>query len=235
MSAIKFKIDGREISAEPGQTILEAARASGVYIPHLCAHRDLVPWGACRICMVKVNGRLQAACTQPVTLGALVENDTPELLSVRQMLLEMLFVEGNHFCPACEKSGQCELQALAYRLGILSPRYPYLFPKRDLDMTHPDIMIEHNRCILCARCVRASRDVDKKQIFGFVGRSIHKRLAVDSEKLLAGTTVAATDKALDVCPVGSLMKKRVGFAVPVGQRRYDTEPIGTHRAETADD
>ena len=154
---------------------------------------------------------------------------------MRRMLLEMLFVEGNHFCPACEKSGQCELQALAYRLGISSPRYPYRFPKRDLDMTHPDVMIEHNRCILCARCVRASRDIDKKQVFGFVGRSIHKRLAVDAENSLVGTAVEATDRALDVCPVGSLMRKRVGFAVPVGQRRYDTEPIGTLRAETADD
>jgi [NiFe] hydrogenase diaphorase moiety small subunit len=225
---ITFKIDGREISAEPGQTILEAARMNGVYIPHLCAHPDLVPWGACRICVVKVNGRLQAACTQPVALGALVDNDTKELNGIRQMLVEMLFVEGNHFCPVCEKSGNCELQALAYRLGVTSPRYPYRFPKRDPDMTHPEVMIDHNRCILCARCVRASRDVDNKYVFDFAGRGIHKHLIVDAKTGVAsGTTLAVADKALAVCPVGSLLKKRVGFTVPVGQRLYDIRPIGS--------
>jgi len=226
MSQIKLKIDGKEITAKAGETILDAADRNGIYIPRLCAHPELKPWGSCRVCIVKVNGRAQAACTQPVTEGAVVENNTPELLDVRRVLVEMLFVEGNHICPACEKSGNCELQALAYRLGIASPRFPYMFPKRDLDATHPDILIERNRCILCARCVRASQDVDGKHVFDFAGRGAHKHIVVDAEKL-ANTDAAVTDKALDVCPVGSLMKKRVGFATPVGQRKYDNTPIGS--------
>jgi len=225
--SVKLKIDGKEITAQAGQTILQAAAAAGVYIPHLCAHRELHPWGSCRVCMVKVNGRAQAACIQPVTEGAVVENDTPELLNVRRVLVEMLFVEGNHVCPACEKSGNCELQATAYRLGIASPRFPYAFPRRQIDATHPDILIERNRCILCARCVRASSDVDRKHAFDFVGRGTHKRIAVNAEVGLGGTNAAATDKAIEVCPVGCLMKKRVGFAVPVGQRRFDQKPIGS--------
>jgi [NiFe] hydrogenase diaphorase moiety small subunit len=226
MSEIKLKIDGKEIKAQVGQTILDAADQNGVYIPRLCAHPDLEPWGACRVCLVKVNGRAQAACTQPVTEGAVVENNTPELLEVRRTLIEMLFVEGNHFCPTCEKSGNCELQAMAYRLGISSPRFPYRFPKLELDATHPDILIERNRCILCARCVRASQELDSKHVFDFAGRGAHKHIVVNAETL-AGTNAGAADRALDVCPVGALMKKRVGFSTPVGQRKYDHMPIGS--------
>ncbi|MBN2196324.1 MAG: (2Fe-2S)-binding protein [Polyangiaceae bacterium] len=225
--SVKLKIDGKEITAKAGQTILQAAAMAGIYIPHLCAHRELEPWGSCRVCTVKVNGRPQAACTQPVAEGAVVESETPELVNVRRALVEMLFVEGNHVCPSCEKSGNCELQATAYRLGIAAPRFPYTFPKREIDASHPDIILERNRCILCARCVRASTEVDGKHAFDFVGRGVHKRIAVNAEAGLAGTSAAATDKALSVCPVGCLMKKRVGFAVPVGQRQFDEKQIGS--------
>jgi [NiFe] hydrogenase diaphorase moiety small subunit len=101
----------------------------------------------------------------------IVENDTEALQDHRRTLVEMMFVEGNHFCMFCEKSGNCELQALAYRLQVVAPTFPFLFPRREVDATHPDILIDHNRCILCARCVRTSRDVDGKQVFDFVVRS----------------------------------------------------------------
>ncbi len=168
--SVSFTIDGVEIEAEAGQTILEAADAAGVYIPRLCHKPGLEPFGGCRLCTVTANGRPCSACTQPVAPGMIVENDTEKLKDFRKTLVEMLFVEGNHFCMFCEKSGNCELQALAYRLGITAPRFPFLFPKREVDASHPDILIDHNRCILCARCVRASRDVDGKQVFDFVGR-----------------------------------------------------------------
>jgi len=227
---IQITIDGRAVGAEPGQTILTAAALAGIYIPHLCAHRELVPHGSCRICTVKVNGRPQAACALPVAPGMVVENETAELLDLRRALVEMLFVEGNHVCPTCEKSGNCELQAVAYQLGILVPRYPFMFPKdREIDATHPDILLERNRCILCARCVRASRDLDGKQVFDFAGRGIHKHLIVDAAAGLGGTKAAATDRPLDVCPVGTLLRKRVGFTTPVGQRLYDTKSIGSQQ------
>ena len=224
---IAITIDGKPVTAKAGQTILEAADAAGIYIPRLCAHKDLVPFGACRVCTVKVNGRPQAACTMPCAKGMIVESETPEMLDHRRALVEMLFVEGNHFCMFCEKSGNCELQAMAYRLGILAPRYPYQFPDRDVDASHPDVMIERNRCILCARCVRASRDLDGKSVFGFQGRGEHKRVSVNAEAELGQTDLAATDKAVDCCPVGSILRKRVGFAVPVGKRKYDHVPIGS--------
>ena len=224
---ITFTIDGVEVQGKAGQTILQAAEAAGVYIPRLCAQKDLIPYGSCRVCTVLVNGRPQSACTQPVANGAIVENDTEQLLEIRRGIIEMLFVEGNHFCMFCEKSGNCELQALAYRFGIAAPKYPYLFPQRDIDMSHPDIYIDRNRCVLCARCVRASRDLDGKGVFEFVGRGPDKRVAVNAEANLGETNADITDKAVDICPVGALMPKRVGYKVPVGQRTYDHQPIGS--------
>ena len=224
---IPFTIDGVEVQGRPGQTIIQAADEAGVYIPRLCYQKDLVPYGACRVCTVLVNGRPQAACTQPIAADMIVENDSERLLEYRRGIIEMLFVEGNHFCMFCEKSGECELQALAYRFGITAPKHPYLFPRREVDASHPDIFIDHNRCILCARCVRASRDVDGKNVFGFVERGPDKKIAVNAEANLAGTNADAADKALEICPVGALMRKRVGYAVPIGQRKYDHEPIGS--------
>jgi [NiFe] hydrogenase diaphorase moiety small subunit len=224
---ISLTIDGQQIEARPGQTILEAAEAAGVYIPRLCWMKGLSPFGSCRLCTVRVNGRPQSACTQPAAPGMIVENDTEELGELRRSLIDMLFVEGNHFCMFCEKSGDCELQAQAYRLGITAPQYPFMFQQRDLDASHPEIFVDRNRCILCGRCVRASQELDGKHVFGFVGRGVEKRVAVNAESGLGGTDAAGDDQAVAACPTGSLLKKHVGFAVPVGQRRFDLRAIGT--------
>jgi len=225
--SITFTIDGVEVKAKHGETIIEAADRAGIYIPRLCYMKDLIPHGSCRVCTVMVNGRPQAACTQPVIPGIVVENNTPALLKHRSNLIDMLFVEGNHFCMFCEKSGNCELQAMAYRFGIPAPKYPYMFPKKDIDASHPDIFIDRNRCILCGRCVSASRDKDDKTVFEFTGRGPEKKLAVNAEANLGDTDVKVADKAMSVCPVGALIKKRVGFEVPVGKRLYDQKPIGS--------
>ncbi len=224
---ITITIDGVEIPAKQGQTIMQAADDAGVYIPRLCAYNGLEPHGSCRVCTIKINGRFQAACTQPVAPGAIIENETDEINDIRKSIVEMFFVEGNHFCMFCEKSGNCELQALAYRLKIPAPRYPFLWPDRQVDASHPDVIIDKNRCVLCGRCVRASKDLDGKDVFGFVGRGPDKQLAIDATARLVDTDLDVRDKAIDACPVGSIMKKRVGFAIPIGQRKYDKKPIGS--------
>jgi [NiFe] hydrogenase diaphorase moiety small subunit len=222
-----FTIDGREIEATPGQTIMEAAEAAGVYIPRLCYARDLRPHGSCRVCTCLVNGRPQTACTQPAAPGIVVENESPELQDIRRSIVEMLFVEGNHFCPFCEKSGNCELQAMAYRLGIAAPRFPCLWPERGSDASHAGVFIDRNRCILCGRCVNTSKDVDGKNVFQFVGRGEHKRVAVNAEARLADTDLSVRDRAASACPVGAIIVKHVGYATPIGQRLYDHQPIGS--------
>jgi len=224
---VTFKIDGRKVQATQGQTIMQAADDAGIYIPRLCNLKELTPHGSCRVCTVKVNGKHQAACVQPVAQDIEVENETEEINKIRRDIVDMLFVEGNHYCMFCEKSGNCELQAMAYRLGICAPKYPFLFPDKDVDASHSDILIDRNRCILCGRCVEASCDIDGKGVFEFVGRGIDKKIAVNSEAKLKDTNIDITDKAVEVCPVGAIIKKRVGFVVPIGERKYDFKPIGS--------
>jgi [NiFe] hydrogenase diaphorase moiety small subunit len=225
-SEVKFTIDGKEVAGRTGLSILKAAEAAGVYIPRLCAYKNLIPHGSCRICSVRVNGRIQAACVQTISTGMVVENETAEIREFRKAILDMLFVEGNHFCMFCEKSGLCELQALAYRFGITAPQFPYLNPNRPIDLSHPDVYLDHNRCILCGRCVRVSQELDHKNVFQFVGRGHKKRLQVNGEAL-AATSLDVTDQVTASCPGGALMKKRVGYAIPVGQRPFDRKPIGS--------
>ena len=225
MNEIRFTIDGKRVTGQPGQTILKAVEMVGIYIPKLCAYKNLIPRGSCRICSVRVNGRIQAACVQTISDGMVVENDTVEIREFRKAILDMLFVEGNHYCMFCEKSGLCELQALAYRFGITAPQFPFLNPDRPIDLSHPDFFLDHNRCIQCGRCVRVSQELDNKNVFQFVGRGHRKRLQVNGEAL-ASTSLTLTDQVTATCPVGALMKKRVGYMVPVGQRTYDRKPIG---------
>ena len=231
-TAIQLIIDGTEVTGHAGQTILEVADSAGIYIPRLCWLENLTPFGACRVCVVRVNGRIHSACTLPATNGMVVENDTEELRGFRKNLIDMLFAEGNHFCMFCERSGACELQALAYRFGITAPTYPALFPHREIDATHPDILIDRNRCVLCARCIRASKESDGKGVFGFAGRGIQKHLIVSAEGGLAETNIDASDAAISACPTGTLLRKRTGFAVPVGERPFDRTPIGTEVEST---
>ncbi|MGB4703468.1 MAG: 2Fe-2S iron-sulfur cluster-binding protein [Candidatus Saccharicenans sp.] len=228
--SIKFIIDGKECTAEPGQTIYEAARANGIYIPVLCHFEGLKPVGSCRICSVRVNGRWMAACTQPVAAGMVIENHTPEVEEYRRALIEMIFVEGNHFCPACEKSGNCELQALAYRYQIMVPRFPYLFPKKDIE-AFPKFLLEHNRCVQCRRCIRAIQTPDGRKIFDMKNRSGQVKINVD-RKLASQLSDEEVQKAMDICPVGAILKKEVGFRIPIGKRKYDHKPIGSDIEES---
>jgi [NiFe] hydrogenase diaphorase moiety small subunit len=226
MTEIHFTIDGKECHAKPGQTIVEAAKANGVYIPVLCHYEGLKPVGSCRICTVRVAGRFMAACTQPVAEGMAVENTAPDLEDMRKALIEMLFAEGNHMCPTCEKSGNCELQALAYRYRIMVPRFPYLFPVREMDASSPRIMLDRNRCIQCLRCVRAVRAGDGRKIFAAEGRTRH--VAIDADRDLAAKLGEdEARRAMDICPVGAILKKETGFAVPIGKRKFDKKPIGS--------
>ena len=219
-SFIKITFDGKEVMAKEGQTIAQAARDNGVFLPTLCDYKSLPPAGTCRICTVKVGHRFMSSCTTPVSFGMAIENESAELVDIRKGVIEMLFVEGNHQCPMCEKSGNCDLQHLAYRYKMTAPRFPFLFPNRKIEAKLPHLMIEHNRCIQCLRCVRGVKAKDGHEIFGFINRGCDIEVTIDASdpESLSETTA---QKAMDICPVGALIKKRVGFTVPIGDRKYD--------------
>ncbi|HHO59119.1 MAG TPA: 2Fe-2S iron-sulfur cluster binding domain-containing protein, partial [Thiotrichales bacterium] len=221
-----FQLDGVAIPFETGETVMDAALRAGEYIPHLCHHPDFSPHGSCRVCMVTVNGRQHSACTLPAAADLVVDNSSDEIMALRRSLLQMLFVEGNHVCPGCEKSGACQLQAVAYYTRMLSPHFTHFYPRRMLDASHADIIIDFNRCILCALCVRASREVDGKNVFAISGRGIDTHLVINSPGgRLGDSALAAGDRAVSVCPVGAILPKNKGYEQPIGQRLYDNKPI----------
>lgn len=222
---VKFTLNGKVCLAEDGTQLVEAARENGVYIPTLCNYPGIPPKGACRICTVLINGIPATACTTKVVEDMNVQTSTPELEDFRKSVVEILFAEGNHLCPSCEKSGSCELQALAYRYRVTIPHFPYLFPKRDVEAWHPKILKDHNRCILCKRCIRGIHNHEGKSIFAFGKRGDKLVINIDPE-----TSKDASDElaqqAMDLCPVGAIVKKEKGFDIPIGRRKYDRVPIG---------
>jgi [NiFe] hydrogenase diaphorase moiety small subunit len=221
-----FLLDGAVVPFEAGDTVMQAAHRAGRYIPHLCWHERLGQSGACRLCVVRVGGQYAAACTMQARDGAAVENRSGELDARRRLLLQMLFVEGNHFCPGCEKSGNCLLQATAYEMGMTGPQYEEFYPHRPVDASHPTMWLDLNRCILCKLCVRASHEVDGKDVFAIGGHGIGTHLVVNSPSgELGDSRFEASDFAASVCPVGAILPKRQGFAVPIGERRFDLHPV----------
>ncbi|MDP1981916.1 MAG: 2Fe-2S iron-sulfur cluster-binding protein [Sulfuritalea sp.] len=232
-----FQLDGEDIPFREGQTIMQAATQHGTYIPHLCWHPDFSPHGSCKLCTVKVvgphGGRFGSSCTIEAQPGMEVENRTVELDDKRRILLQMFFVEGNHFCPSCEKSGNCALQATAYELKMMTPHFDMFYPDRPVDASHPDVLLDFNRCIMCSLCVTASREVDGKNVFSMGGRGLRgRRIHINSESgKLGDTDFALTDRAAGICPVGVILEKRKGFAVPIGERKYDKSPISAQVKE----
>ncbi len=225
---VRIYIDGKEYLAQSGNYLLQAAKENGIYIPTLCNYEGVKPKGSCRVCICKVNGRLMTACTTPISEGMVIENNSPEIEEMRKAIIELFFVEGNHFCPTCEKSGFCELQALAYRYKITAPRYPFLFQDKRLVADYKLIILDHNRCILCKRCVRVIKDENGKSYFAYKRRGQHIEVILD-KKMSEKMSEELALKAEQVCPVGSIMVKRIAFTTPIGKRKFDKEPIGNNK------
>jgi [NiFe] hydrogenase diaphorase moiety small subunit len=226
MSKVLVTIDGKGCLAETDKTVLEVAEEHNIYIPTLCHLEGIKAQGSCRICTCMIDGRMMTACTTPVSNGMNVVSKSEELDTLRSKIVELLFAEGNHFCPACERSGNCELQALAYLYKIMVPEFDYIFPNRNVDATHPKLIIDHNRCILCKRCIRRKREADNPTWFVFENRGDKVQINFDHE-LTADMDDELAQKAMDTCPVGAIIRKEKGYDVPIGRRKYDKKPIGS--------
>lgn len=223
---VKFTIDGKEYLAAAGTYIIDVARESGIFIPTLCNIPGVKPRGACRMCTVSVNGRFMAACTTPVSDGMEVRTSSTELEDLRRAILEVMFVEGNHLCPVCEKSGNCDLQALAYRYQIMVPRFPFQFPHRTIDAANPRLVKDHNRCILCKRCIRTVKDAKGRSFFAFRRRGHKIEISIDHE-MADLMTDAVAGQAADICPTGALLRKEKGYRIPIAERKYEKVAIGS--------
>ena len=177
MVAKTLTIDGKQISAEEGATVLQAATEAGIHIPTLCHLEGVYNVGACRLCIVEITGvpKLLPACTTKVAEGMEVNTNSERLRKYRRMILELLFAERNHVCAVCVANGHCELQTLAYSLGMEHVHYDYTYPKWGVDTTHRLFGMDHNRCVLCTRCVRVCWHIEgagTKNVSGRGGKSL---------------------------------------------------------------
>lgn len=223
--SIQIEIDGVAVTTDEGRNLVDVAGQSGVYIPTLCYLEGESALGTCRACSVKVNGRVVPACTVKVTDGIRVEVNEPETTDMRKALVEILFSEGNHNCPSCEKSGRCTLQAVGYEVGMTVSRFPYQFPERVQDHASDKIWLERDRCIFCQRCVEFIRDrATDKKIFSISGRGTNARIEIDAE-LADAMPPDQVKEAVDICPVGTIIAKRVGYDDPIGRRLFEVESI----------
>ena len=211
---ISVRIDGEYVNAHAGQTILEVARAASKYIPTLCFLEGIASVGACRLCIVEVSGvnRLLPACTTPVQDGMSVTTNSEKLQRYRKIAIEFLFSERNHQCAVCVSNNHCELQAMAQKLGVTNIRYPYSYPKLTVDVSHPRFVLDHNRCILCTRCVRVCAEVEGAHVWDVSSRGIRSMVVSDMNRPW-GQSRSCTDcgKCVQNCPTGALAQK--GFAV----------------------
>ena len=211
---VSVRIDGELCTATEGQTIYEVARANGRYIPALCHMEGLSSAGTCRLCLVEVAGigRLLPACTTPVHSGMSVTTDSENLAHHRLMALELLFVERNHICAVCVSNGHCELQALAQTLGLTHVRFPYNYPRLPVDTSHPRFVLDHNRCVLCSRCVRVCDEIEGAHVWDIAARGINSLLVSDLDRPWGDSeNCTSCGKCVQACPTGALVEK--GHAV----------------------
>jgi len=210
MAAKTLTIDGKQISAEEGSTILQAALDAGIQIPTLCHLDGVYDVGACRLCIVEVTGvpKLLPACTTKVSEGMDVKTSSERLQKYRRLILELLFAERNHVCAVCVSNGHCELQTLAYSQGMEHVRYEYMSPKWNLDITHRLFGMDHNRCVLCGRCVRVCWHIEGAGTKNVSGRGSKSKIITDLN-MPWGESDSCTQcgKCVQSCPTGALFHK----------------------------
>jgi bidirectional [NiFe] hydrogenase diaphorase subunit len=190
------------------------ARVGGKYIPTLCYLEGLSAAGACRLCVVEVSGvgRLMPACTTAVQDGMSVTTNSEKLVRYRRMVLELLLTERNHYCSVCVSNGHCELQSMATRLGVSHVRYPYSYPILPVDVSHQKFVLDHNRCILCTRCVRVCAELEGAHVWDIASRGIRSMLVSDMNQPWGQSkTCTSYGKCVQACPTGALAEK--GWAV----------------------
>ena len=226
-NTVNITIDGKNIHAEKGRNLVQVAKENGIFIPSLCYYEHIEPpLGTCRVCTCKINGKHGPACTEKISEGLSVEVNTPELQDTRKALVEMMFAEGNHVCPACEKSGNCDLQHMGYELGVSSTRFQHLFKDRIIDFKPKRLIMEHNRCIKCLRCVVDVQTHDGKKVFTYQNRGNETYVGVDYEQEAKLSEEQAIN-AMKICPTGAIIVRGVSMAKPFGERKFDMESVQT--------
>jgi len=210
MQEVTLTINGQEVRVRAGTTVLEAAQAAGVTIPTLCYHRDLTPVGACRLCVVEVEGSrlLQAACTLPVADGMVVQTESPAVVEARRFVLEMLLSDHPNDCMTCEVNGDCELQDWVYHYQVAWPEHGGRRHRYPVDSDpNPVVFVDLNKCILCGRCVRACAEIQGRHVWGFGYRGFETKLIAGADQTMLEARCESCGQCVAYCPTGALFDK----------------------------
>lgn len=213
MPDVRVTIDDQEVSVPAGSTVLDAADEAGIDIPTLCAHPALEPIGACRMCLVEIEKQrtLQPACTFPVSDRMVIHTRSEEVVKARRFVLQLLFSERNHFCMFCQMSGSCELQDLAYDYGLDHWEFDRAFPALPVDASREYFVMDHNRCILCRRCVRICDEMVGNATLGLKNRGANTMIVADLDVPFGESSCIACGSCLQVCPTGALMDRASAY------------------------
>jgi len=207
VGTLKLKIDGQDVIAQEGDTILKAAKEHGIMIPTLCELEGLTSLGGCRLCLVEVRGspKLFPACTTPASNGMEVMTDSDKLREYRKMTLELILSERTHTCSVCVANGSCELQEMANKLGVDHVRFEREWTAHDVDSSHEFLVLDRNRCILCTRCIRVCDEVEGVHTLDLKMRGKDSQVTIDLDELW-GLSYSCTScrKCAKVCPVGAI-------------------------------
>ncbi|MCK8600384.1 bidirectional hydrogenase complex protein HoxU [Desulfoferrobacter suflitae] len=220
---LTFKIDDRDVSAREDETILAVARQNNIYIPTLCHLDGLSERGACRLCIVEIKGspKLVPACVTRGREGIEVITNSERIADYRRKILELIFTERNHVCSVCVSNGHCELQQLAVNLGMTHVHYDYLYPRLAIDASHERFSLDHDRCVLCLRCVRVCDEIEGAHTWDVMKRGINSRVITDlNQPWGSSSTCTGCGKCVQVCPTGALSEKGKSVAEMVKRRQF---------------
>ncbi|RKT43505.1 bidirectional hydrogenase complex protein HoxU [Thiocapsa rosea] len=220
---VTLTIDGRDLSAREDETIIEVCRENQIPIPSLCYLEGLSVWGACRLCLVELagQGRLLAACSTRVTEGMQIQTNTEKLQRYRRTIVELLFAERNHVCSVCVSNGHCELQYMAQKCGVDHVRVPYRQASYPVDSSHEMFRLDHDRCILCTRCVRVCDEIEGAHTWDVMGRGTECRVITDmAQPWGESDTCTSCGKCVQVCPTGALVKQGTSVGEMVKDQHF---------------
>ena len=220
---VTLNIDGRDLSAREDETIIEVCRENQIPIPSLCYLEGLSIWGACRLCLVELagQGRLLAACSTRVTEGMQIQTNTEKLQRYRRTIVELLFAERNHVCSVCVSNGHCELQYLAQKCGVDHVRVPYRQASYRVDSSHEMFRLDHDRCILCTRCVRVCDEIEGAHTWDVMGRGTECRVITDmAQPWGESDTCTSCGKCVQVCPTGALVRQGTSVGEMVKDQHF---------------
>jgi formate dehydrogenase (NADP+) alpha subunit len=208
---ITLTIDGVEVKAEPGTSILRAALANGIYIPHLCDHQDLVSVGICRVCLVEIEGRRPTvSCMTPVEEGMVVTSSSEEIEKTRKVNLELLVLNHDYNCQSCAQNSKCQLQELTRYVGLDEKRIEAMREPEladPIDISNPFYLRDMNKCVLCGICVRTCDEIQGDHCIDFTHRGIDTRISVLGDKPIIDSTCVTCGECVVRCPVGALVPR----------------------------